>query len=147
MMLGINPKLKNKTEFINSLLEVHNHKLGTYRTIKDHQALIKVMVLHDWMAVQLSKWVLTSETWLVEERKKSLKYDQFPQHISVINFLLVNWKRGYFIKINPAIFSPSAGKTEVSGKYMSRVKLFSNINVIAPCSKYEQFHWFLYLLR
>lgn len=46
-MLGINPKLKNKTEFINSLLEVHNHKLGTYRTIKDHQALIKVMVLHD----------------------------------------------------------------------------------------------------
>lgn len=38
----------------------HTQEWGTYWTIQNHQALIKMVMLHDGVAVQLSQWMFTS---------------------------------------------------------------------------------------
>jgi len=39
----------------------YTQQWGTYWTIQDHQALIKMVMLHDGVAIQLSQWMFTSE--------------------------------------------------------------------------------------
>lgn len=54
-------KTKNKSELGKVSLQCTHDKKIIYRGIQDHQALIKMVMLHDWVAIQLGKGVFTSE--------------------------------------------------------------------------------------